>query len=218
MLANITGHTINDYLKAEYYQKIAPLVKGKTVLDVGCIDHDIESAGDERLWNHYFIKSFAKTAIGIDIERNSLKKLKKMGYEVKVMNAEEISFKNKFDVIFAGELIEHLTNPGSFLKSSKKALKKNGIIILTTPNTFSVNRLVRVIQKFTNDPPANLDHTMYLTPQTIKTLGKKCGLEVIKIDYSFFPFIEDNLMFKLNKIVCKIAGEKFKEQLIIILK
>lgn len=218
MVTNITKHTISDYLKLEYYQKIAPYIKERSVLDVGCVDHDIDKAGEERLWNHYFIKALSKSTLGIDIELKSIKKMQKMGYKVELMDAEEISFKEKFDVIFAGELIEHLVSPGLFLRSAKNALKKDGIILLTTPNTFSVNRLVRVLQKLTNEPPANLDHTMYFTPQTIKTLAKKCGLEVIKIDYSFFPFNHESLIIKLNKIVCKLLGERFKEQLIIVLK
>lgn len=218
MIANITKHSISDYLKTEYYQKIAPCIKGKDILDVGCVDHDITVAGDERLWNHYFIRSLAKNAIGIDIEKDSIKKMQKMGYEVKVMDAEDMKFREKFDVVFAGELIEHLANPGLFLRSAKKALKKNGIIILTTPNTFSINRLVRVAQKLTNDPPANLDHTMYFTPQTLKTLAKKSGLKVINIEYVFFPFNHESLIIKLNKLVCKILGERFKEQLIIMLR
>lgn len=218
MIFNITNHTISDYLKSEYYQKIAPYIKGKGVLDVGCVDHDIDKAGGERLWNHFFIKSLSKNTVGIDIELNSLKKMQNMGYEVKMMNAEKISFRKKFDVIFAGELIEHLTNPGLFLQSAKNALKKDGIILLTTPNTYSLNRLVRVAQKLTNEPPANLDHTMYFTPQTIKTLAKKSGLKIIKIEYSFFPFNRESLIVKLNKIVCNLLGEKFKEQMIVVLK
>lgn len=218
MILNITNHSISDYLKTEYYRKIAPYIKGKEVLDVGCVDHDIDVAGDERLWNHCFVKYLAKKTIGIDLEKESIKKMQKMGYEVKVMNAEEMKFKEKFDVVFAGELIEHLANPGLFLRSAKKVLKKNGIILLTTPNTFSVNRLVRVAQKLTNDPPANLDHTMYLTPQTIKTLAKKSGVEVVDIKYVFFPFNHESLIIKLNRLACRLLGDKFKEQLIIVLK
>lgn len=218
MAFNITNHTISDYLKTEYYQKIAPLIKNKSVLDVGCIDHDISKAGNERLWNHYFIKELSKQCFGIDIEKKSIEKIKKLGYEVAVMDAERMSFNNKFDVVFAGELIEHLISPGSFLQSAKRALKKDGIIILTTPNTFSVNRLVRVFQKFTNDPPANLDHTMYFTPKTISTLIKKTGMKVVSIDYSFFPFFQDTLLIKLNKLMCGMLGDRFKEQLIVVLK
>lgn len=218
MTTNITNHTISDYLKTEYYQKIAQYIRDKIVLDVGCIDHDISKAGEGRLWNHFFIKSLSKNTLGIDIELNSIKKMQKMGYQVRQMDAQNLTFKEKFDVIFAGELIEHLINPGLFLKSAKNALKKGGIILLTTPNTFSVNRLVRIIQRLTNDPPANLDHTMYFTPQTIKTLAEKCNLKVISVDYSFFPFYSDSLIIKLNKLVCNILGDRFKEQLIIILK
>ena len=44
------------------------------------------------------------------------------------------------DGIFAGELIEHLENPGLFLSECKRVLKRNGVIIITTPNPFSFEK------------------------------------------------------------------------------
>lgn len=39
-----------------------------------------------------------------------------------------------FDVIYAGQLIEHLYNPDFFVREVNRVLKNNGVFILTTPN------------------------------------------------------------------------------------
>lgn len=50
-------------------------------------------------------------------------------------NAENLDLKNKiFDIIVTLQVIEHLYRPDLMLLSVKKYLRKNGILILTTPN------------------------------------------------------------------------------------
>lgn len=216
--AYIANVSVDEYLKHDYYRNIAPLIKNKVVLDVGCVDHDISSANEKRLWNHWFIRLTARRVVGIDIEGESIEKMKRMGLNAHLMSAEKISYKNKFDVVFAGELIEHLPNPGLFLTSAKRALKHGGKIILSTPNTYSVNRFVRVLQLRSNEPPQNEDHTMCFTPKNLETLAGKCGLSIKKLEYAYFPFTKGTLIIKGNRIACRILGEKFKEQMIAILQ
>ena len=46
---------------------------------------------------------------------------------------EDFDFNEKYDVILAIEIIEHLESPFHFLRYIQRNLKENGIIILTTP-------------------------------------------------------------------------------------
>lgn len=215
-------YPVEEYLKLDYYKRILPYIKDKKVLDVGCTGHDLLSkrvyANEYRLWNHWFIYKMAKKVVGIDIEEKSVRVMNGVGFNAKVMDAEDISFDEKFDVVFAGELIEHLPNPGLFLKSAQKVLKPNGVIVLSTPNTFSASKIIRVMQGRTNEPPENSDHTMYFTPQRLDKLAEKCGLEILKVDYSFFPFAKQTILNRLNQLVCKLLGDKFKEQILAVLK
>ncbi len=205
----------DKYLKWDYYQKIIGYLKDKDVLDVGCLDDGTSGANEVRWWNHWFLYSVCKSVVGIDVREKQINQLRKMGLNVKKMDAQNIKFKQKFDIVFAGELIEHLPNPGQFLVSAANSLAKNGRIILSTPNTFSLSRLVRVFQKISNEPNVNPDHTMYFSPQNIITLANKCHLNVMKIEYAHFPFSHFSLLIELNKIGCKIMGERFKEQMIV---
>lgn len=207
----------SSYLEHDYYQKIVKFIKSKQVLDVGCTQHDINKANTTRLWNHWFIYNLASNVVGIDIDVKSLNSMKQMGFNVETMDAEKISFQKQFDTIFAGELIEHLVNPGQFLVSASGVIKKNGYIVLSTPNTYSLSRIFRVFQKFTNDPPVNPDHTTYYTPATISTLIHKCGLKIFQIEYAHFPFTCKSPFIMLNIFLCYLLGERFKEQLIVVI-
>lgn len=211
----ISKVSITDYLKHEYYRKVIDLVRDRRVLDAGCTEHDIRSANTTRLWNHWFIHNLARSAVGIDIDTQSLEAMTKMGFKVVEMDAETLAFDTQFDTVFAGELIEHLKNPGLFLVAAAKALKSNGTIVLSTPNTYSLARLVRVFQQLTNDPPVNPDHTAYFTPKVITKLVTKCGLKVNRIEYAHFPFSRPTPLIALNQIVCKLIGERFKEQMLV---
>lgn len=62
----------------------------------------------------------------------------------KIIFADAQSFKlrDKWDLIFAGEIIEHLYNPDGLICSCLSALKPNGYFIITTPNLSCIhNRL-----------------------------------------------------------------------------
>jgi len=49
------------------------------------------------------------------------------------------------DTVIAGEIIEHLINPFRFLLEIKRILKKNGELILSTPNEVDIKSRFRVL-------------------------------------------------------------------------
>jgi len=57
-----------------------------------------------------------------------------------VADAHNLPFRdNTIDEIFAGQLIEHLKNPISFLKECRRVLKEGGMVTIVTPNFLSKN-------------------------------------------------------------------------------
>jgi SAM-dependent methyltransferase len=207
-----------DFSKDGVLKTIYPYIKDKEVLDIGCIEHSLERKHKERIWVHDFLKENAKHVTGIDILENDILALRKQGYDVYTQNAESFNFDRKFDVIFAGELIEHLSNSGLFLDKCKKHLKKNGILIVTTPNAFSINRLLNIVLRYTNDPPVNPEHTAWFSPTVIKELFGRFNLTLKIIRYENYPLIKPAFNHKLMNFLCDIFGNRFRKVMIVIAK
>lgn len=79
---------------------------------------------------------------------------------------------NKFDIINLSHVFEHVIDPISLLEKIKKIIKKNGILIITVPNDFSIVQLHvyntrKVDRKFWIASP---DHISYFTRKSLKNL------------------------------------------------
>lgn len=182
-----------ETLRGNRLEIIKKYVEGKDVLDIGCIDHNYHEAknlkGDE--WLHGFIHKYAQSCVGIDIEKGEVEKLKKDGYEVYCANAENFNLHRKFDVIVAGEIIEHLDNAGNLLLSVKKHLKKDGHFLITTPNPYWFKYVLRIF--LYGEPKIREDHTCMFTPQTLAYLLGRFGFNVEKIYWTNY----DDRWYKL---------------------
>jgi len=80
--------------------------------------------------------------LGTDISKKFIKyaksnfKLKNLDY--KVEDSTRLSFKDsRFDIITSQDVIEHVPDIESFLKESDRVLKKQGLIIIISPNVIS---------------------------------------------------------------------------------
>ena len=110
----------------------------KTVLDLGCRDGALTK---------YFVDGNKVT--GVDVDRNSLLKIKNnLSLETMEvdLNADWRELENKkFDVIVAGEILEHLYFPDIVIKKVYNHLQPNGIFLGSIPNAFSFKNRIRYI-------------------------------------------------------------------------
>ncbi len=121
-------------------------LKEGRVLDVGC-------------GNGFFLRnlqqkldSSALELQGVDFSNFEIERAKKdprhSGIGFTQANAEKgLDFpEGHFDVVFSGEVIEHLYDPDTFLDQIFRILKPGGMVILTTPNLLSwFNRILALI-------------------------------------------------------------------------
>lgn len=106
--------------------------KPNKILDIGC--------GDGLLLSN--IKNVLPEAdlYGIDVYDTKIKEIQIMASDI----TQGVPYKkNKFDCVVLGEVIEHLPDPDFILKEIRRVLKRNGILILSTPNLVSwANRIL----------------------------------------------------------------------------
>lgn len=96
----------------------------------------------------------------------------------------------KFDLIVATEVIEHLDDPNVFIETSSKLLAENGFILLTTPDKDYSNP--NAIWQ-TDLPPV---HLSWIGKKGINYLAKKNKLEVYFVDFSKYYSKTENRLVK----------------------
>lgn len=116
---------------------LSQIGRGKRVLDVGCLGGKISQ----------LIKDQNNEVWGIEINPAAAAVAKRRGIRVKVANVEDgLPFEDRFfDVVNAGEILEHLYDTKHFFEESRRVLKKGGLLLFTAPNLNSLENRVRVI-------------------------------------------------------------------------
>jgi SAM-dependent methyltransferase len=151
-------------------------VKGPEVLDVGCTGHFVNIGSPQ--WLHGRLREKFPSVSGIDISEANAAILRERGFDkIYVQSAETFQLSDRFDTIVAGELIEHLANPGLFLQQARAHLKPGGRLVLTTPNAFSLLFISYALFKYPKTCE-NLQHTCWFCPQTIKELVERSGFKI----------------------------------------
>lgn len=120
-------------------------IKGKTVLDIGCVDGSLDifmNYHDQ--WLHEKIKNNASEVLGIDILEDEVKALQQKGFNIKIGDATNFISEKKYDRIVCGDIIEHLANPGDLLACCFKNMKDDGELIICTPNPFAATRFMNL--------------------------------------------------------------------------
>ena len=207
---NMTHKLPRTKLVANRAELITQYCKDKNVLHLGCVESGTttESFNDNSLL-HLQILKVAKRAIGIDIDEKGIEFLTKQGIPDLIVfdaqNLSQLQLNVPIDVIVAGEIIEHIPNPGLLLKGVSQLLDKNkskSILIVTVPNAFSLRHFVPV---FLNKKEFVLpDHNFYFSYCTLKALLESSGLKII--DFYTYSNLHKNLK-PLKKFAKKIINQ-----------
>ncbi len=159
---------------------LATVGKDDVALDVGFWGQG--TSIDDPNWPHRFLQDAAKEVYGIDMDFDDARLPGPKERYVKG-NAERFEIPVRFDVVFAGDLIEHLSNMGDFLASVRAHLSPRGRLVLTTPNCFNLFNLTEKLSKY--EPTVNSDHTVYFNYKTLGKLLEKNGFEVERFAYVY---------------------------------
>lgn len=128
---------------------------GKKILDIGCRDGELTQE---------FYKG--NKVLGLDIDSKALETLKSNLPEVETkkvdLHADWELPASVFDVVVAGEVLEHLYYPDIVLNKIHSVLKDGGILVGSVPNGFSLINRVRLflgIKKGTTlHDPTHINH------------------------------------------------------------
>lgn len=160
----------NAYQQARYgwILRVAGLVEGKKVLDVGCgggsLTYLLAKAGAE-------VIGVENEELGLTFANRNLSSVdaeKKLHWSFSNASAYDLPFGDaQFDLVVSCEVIEHLQDPEKMLAEIARVLKKGGKAIITTPLKLT---------EFPKDP----NHVQEFYPEQLGTMLKKYfeGVEV----------------------------------------
>ncbi len=196
------------YKKHRFF-KIFPYLKeykNPKILDLGC--------GEGQFCDilNLYKKDFEY--LGVDISETQIKKLKRKGLKGIIHDvSKKIPFENhSFDIVIATEIIEHLFDPDAFLQECRRVLKKEGLMVLSTPNIASIgNRIGLLFGK----RPGAIDarakkgpgHIRAFVKSDIISLFKDNGFIIVKLMGKEFnlPFIKYGSRFDfINELFSKL--------------
>ncbi len=152
--------------------------RDRVVLDIGCVAHS-ESRLQSGDWLHGRLARVADRCLGVDILEQGVAAVVQAGYEAIVHDLTgelgPLDSWAPFDVIVAGELLEHVNDLDMIFKVATESLSQHGQLIVTTPNPYAPQR-VRAGQR--GIIWENTDHVSYLFPSGIAELAERRGLEL----------------------------------------
>lgn len=164
---------------------------GKDVLDLGCVQHNPENY-KSKYWLHKAITRVANSVDGLDLYEEGVAYLKSKGYAIFVGNAETFKLEKTYDVIIAGDLIEHLGNLSGFLHSCKSHLRRGGKLLISTPNPWYWRFVFKAVL-FAGRVKPNPEHTLWMCPTVLEQLLARHDMKVDSWHYGS-RYLRDRIM------------------------
>ncbi len=138
--------------------------EGKQVLDIGCRDGTL---------TRYFTKN--NSVLGVDIDAELLNEARKqLGIETIIFDLNgswsELGEK-KFDVVVAGEVVEHLFFPQEVCARVSAHLHPHGVFVGSVPNAFTLkHRLRYLFASKKHTPLSDPTHINHFSVDELRTL------------------------------------------------
>lgn len=177
----------DDFKLVQRLAFITEMCKGKKVLHLGCTNSPYtEETISNNMLLHFEIEKVASELYGLDSDQASLDMLTAHGatnlYLGDLENLDSLDLTETFDVIVAGEMIEHLNNPGLFLSGIRRFMTGETRLLITTINAYCGMRFVYygLRGKRGKAEPVHPDHVAYYSYSTLSLMLKRHDLNVEK--------------------------------------
>jgi 2-polyprenyl-3-methyl-5-hydroxy-6-metoxy-1,4-benzoquinol methylase len=132
---------------------------GRRVLDLGCRDGALTRAYLE-----------GNEIVGVDADREALAEAARLGIETRWADLDqplELGDES-FDVVVAGELLEHLRDPERLVADSRRVLRPGGTFVASVPNAYRLKG--RLLFLFGRPPENDPTHLQMFSGADVRAL------------------------------------------------
>ena len=201
---NISKHDI--YRLKKFNKIIEKKIKSKSI--------KILDIGSRNAWLKQFLnKNYSYETL--DISSHYVKLMNDSGIKSTLGDiCTKTSFKkDSFDIIVLGEILEHLPNCGAALEECSRILKKDGMIIGSVPNVWSIGYFIKIL--FQKDIEPSGQHVHLFDRYHFRNLCNFYDFKILNLWEDQFTYALTSFP-KINYLLCKYT--KLGTNLFFILK
>ncbi|MCP9489044.1 MAG: class I SAM-dependent methyltransferase [Solirubrobacteraceae bacterium MAG38_C4-C5] len=153
------------------------VASGARVLDVGCAEGDFAAALHEA----------GAHPVGVDVAREPLRRAAQRhpGLALRLWPALQPlpAADDEFDAAWAGEVIEHVVDTPGWLAEVRRALRRGGLLLLTTPAHPRALRLRLALsdRAFEEHFSVRADHLRFFTARALRALLADLGFDDVHV-------------------------------------
>ena len=165
---------------------IANLCSNKVVLDIGCFDETAIGKRDTEYWLHGRIRSLAIRVVGVDSSNQIPIKGIRTGANAVIYRGDGVEIDtgiancDNFQIVVAGEFIEHIENPLRFFRNMMTSFPGRDLVISTPNGACFANALLGSIGREVQHP----DHLHNFSYKILNTLCMRAGFK----DWEIVPY------------------------------
>jgi 2-polyprenyl-3-methyl-5-hydroxy-6-metoxy-1,4-benzoquinol methylase len=197
-MSNYSDSKFVSHPNTPWYKVLKMIPVKSRVLDIGC------SSGN---FGKVLISEKQTTVDGIELDPDDAKLAEKVLNKVQALNVEtdDISMfeDSAYDIIYFGDVIEHLVDPVKVLKKVKAKLAPEGAIIFSIPNMTHITvRIMLMSGRFSYGRTGLLDntHLHYYDLNEIKRVFSEAGFTINELDWVTRGVPEELLRKQLKEI------------------
>ena len=198
-------HSRNQTRRNKTLDFIAHLNCKVKILDIGCqrgaFCSELQQLGHE--------------PYGIEISSNEVEDARRIRPNIPIIEGnceKKIPFSDSFfDVVWAGEVIEHIGHTDVFLNEINRVLRPGGHLILSTPMHNRLKSLLIVLFTFERHFNPEFPHYRFYTKKSLRTVLERRGFEIVEIGYiGRIPILANVIFMVAKKLTTKSMLSEYR--------
>jgi SAM-dependent methyltransferase len=176
-------HRLPPASLVDRFAYLRELATGRRVVHVGFVDAGCQTLNEQSgAWLHEHLARTASELIGLDLDPAGVDDARRRGYDAHVVDCRDVDAVRALglppaDVVVAGEVIEHLDDPGSFLDGIHALVAPGGLLVVTTPNASGLVNTAALLGNLEVNHP---DHVALYTCTTLDTMLVRHGWQPVE--------------------------------------
>jgi 2-polyprenyl-3-methyl-5-hydroxy-6-metoxy-1,4-benzoquinol methylase len=162
------------------------------------------------------------TVVGVELDPIAGEEARAICEEVVVGDVEELDLpfdETSFDVVLCGDVVEHLRDPRAMLERVRPLLRKDGRLVLTTPNVANWSIRLSLLGgrwRYTERGILDRTHTHLFTRKTLVETVSDAGYRVVTLDHTApVPLVGTPAVERAAHVIASVRPSLFAYQFLL---